>query len=54
VCSVPEQLSTGAFALQVGCLLSPQHFTQVSLLFDAQQQLCRWELRRFQRGDEPR
>jgi len=54
VCSVPELLPSGAFALQVGCLLSPQHFTQVSLLFDAQQQLSRWELRRFQRGNELR
>jgi hypothetical protein len=54
VCSVPEQLPNGAFALQVGCLLSPQHFTQVSLLFDAQQQLSRWELRRFRQGDGPR
>ena len=47
VCSVPEQLPGGAFALQVGCLLSPQQFTQVSLHFDSQQQLSRWELRRF-------
>ena len=47
MCSVPEQLPGGAFALQVGCLLSPQQFTQVSLHFDSQQQLSRWELRRF-------
>lgn len=47
VCSVPAQLPHGAFPLQVGCLLSPQLLTQVSMLFDGEQQLCRWELRRF-------
>ena len=48
VCSVPELLPAGAFALHVGCLLSPHQFTQVSLLFDNSQQLSRWELRRFE------
>lgn len=48
VCSVPETLPAGAFALQVGCRLDAEHFQQVSLHYDSQQQLTAWELRRFQ------
>ena len=47
VFAVPDVLPDGAFRLEAGCLLSPQQFTQVSLHFDSQQQLSRWELRRF-------
>lgn len=47
VFSVPETLPAGAFRLEAGCLLSPKRFHQISLLFNARQQLSRLELRRF-------
>jgi hypothetical protein len=49
LCSVPEQLPTGAFVLQVGCRLDPDTFHQVSLRFGGDQRLAAWELRRFRR-----
>ncbi|MFM7676764.1 MAG: hypothetical protein ACKO5F_14570 [Synechococcus sp.] len=49
VCSVPEVLPAGAFTLQVGCRLAPHRFHQVSLVFDGEQRLRAWELRRFRR-----
>ncbi|MEB3263110.1 MAG: hypothetical protein VKJ66_01925 [Synechococcus sp.] len=49
VCSVPERLPTAAFTLQVGCRLGPDRFHQVSLVFDAEQCLRAWELRRYRR-----
>lgn len=47
VCAVPEQLPAGAFRLEVGCRLALDAFSQVSLLFDDQQRLQQWQLRRF-------
>ena len=47
VFSVPESLPTGAFRLEVGCLLGPALFQQLSLLFDAKGELTCWERRRF-------
>ncbi|MBC1261293.1 hypothetical protein FQK07_08395 [Synechococcus sp. BSF8S] len=49
LCSLPEQLPEGAFALQVGCRLDADHFQQVSLTYDTKQRLTAWELRRFRR-----
>jgi hypothetical protein len=49
VCSLPDQLPQGAFELQVGCRLDADHFRQVSLIYDTQQRLTAWELRRFRR-----
>lgn len=47
VFSVPEQLPAGAFRLEVGCLLTPQRFHQISLVFNPAQQLEQIRLRRF-------
>jgi hypothetical protein len=49
ICSLPEVLPQGAFALQVGCRLDADHFQQVSFHYDSQQRLTAWELRRFRR-----
>jgi hypothetical protein len=49
VCSVPELLPAAGFTLQVGCRLGPDRFHQVSLVFDAEQRLRAWELRRYRR-----
>ena len=48
VFSVPEQLPGTAFRLEVGGLLGPQRFQQVSILFDASGELSAWERRMFQ------
>lgn len=47
VFSVPERLPGGAFRLEVGCLLTPERFHQISLLFNPEQRLERIRLRRF-------
>lgn len=47
VFSVPEQLPGTAFRLEVGGLLGPQLFQQVSILFDASGELSAWERRMF-------
>jgi len=49
ICSLPEVVPQGAFALQVGCRLDADHFQQVSLHYDSRQRLTAWELRRFRR-----
>lgn len=48
VFSVPEQLPRGEFRLEVGGLLGPELFQQVSIVFNASGQLAAWERRRFQ------
>lgn len=50
VCSVPEWLPAGAFQLQVGCSTAPDAFQQLSLHFEANGELSRWERRRFRAG----
>lgn len=48
VFSVPEQLPRGEFRLEVGGLLGPELFQQVSIVFSASGELTAWERRRFQ------
>ena len=48
VFSVPEQRPNCAFRLETGCLLEPDLFQQISILFDEQGRLTTWERRRFQ------
>lgn len=48
VFSVPEQLPRGEFRLEVGGLLGPDLFQQVSILFNPSGELTAWERRRFQ------
>lgn len=48
VFSVPEQLPRDDFRLEVGGLLGPELFQQVSILFNASGELTAWERRRFQ------
>ncbi len=47
ICSVPEVLPEGGFRLEVGCRMAPDHFQQLSLVFDAERRLQVWERRRF-------
>lgn len=47
VCSVPEVLPAAAFRLEVGCRMAPDHFEQLSLVFDDERRLQAWERRRF-------
>ncbi len=48
VASVPERLPEGSFQLEVGGLLAPDRFQQISLQFNADGRLIRWERRCFQ------
>ena len=48
VFSVPEQLPSRAFRLEVGGLLGTDLFQQISIVLDASGRLNRWERRRFQ------
>ena len=48
VFSVPEQLPSGGFRLEVGGLLAPDLFQQISIVFGADGALTGWERRRFQ------
>jgi hypothetical protein len=52
VFAAPERLPAGAFRIEAGCLLTPQRFHGISLMFDGQQRLSAVELRRF-RPDRP-
>jgi hypothetical protein len=52
VFAAPERLPAGAFRIEAGCLLTPQRFHWISLVFDDQQGLSAVELRRF-RPDRP-
>ncbi len=52
VFAAPERLPAGAFRIEAGCLLTPQRFHRISLVFDGQQRLSAVELRRF-RPDRP-
>ncbi|SBO42488.1 hypothetical protein [Cyanobium sp. NIES-981] len=47
IVSLPEWLPQGAFRLEVGCLLGPQQFRRISVLFDATGQLEAWERRTY-------
>jgi|694.fasta_scaffold06932_8 hypothetical protein len=47
VFAAPEWLPAGAFRIEAGCLLTPQRFHGISLVFDGQQRLSAVELRRF-------
>ena len=49
VCSVAEQLPQSGFSLQAGCRSRPDHFDQITLVFDGGGRLNRWERRRFRR-----
>lgn len=48
VTSVPERLPERAFQLEVGALLAPDLFQQISIRFNAAGQLTCWERRWFQ------
>jgi len=50
VFSVPEVLPVGAFRLEVGCRTAGDRFEQLSLVFDGDRRLRRWERRRFNPG----
>ena len=47
VFSVPERMTSGPFRLEVGCLLSPDLFQQISILFDESGELTCWERKKF-------
>lgn len=47
IASLPEWLPQGPFSLEVGCLLSPDRFTRISVLFNPAGQLQAWERRRY-------
>ncbi|MGB1776402.1 MAG: hypothetical protein ACPHGV_08705 [Synechococcus sp.] len=48
VASIPERLPEGPFQLEIGALLAPDLFQQISIQVNAAGQLTCWERRRFQ------
>ena len=47
ICSIPVQLPSGAFRLEVGCLVAANLFERLSVVYGADQKLQRWERSRY-------